>query len=208
MRDTRKEQYDRTGGPERKPLKNTAGKRTKSPRGSLVVNEEFFRNAPRDGEIEIRVKNPPEGFDYEAYQNRLDRTAVFQEKKKQEAPEREKRGSISSNQPKTTNSPGKKVLQGERPDPKSSRHEFLRGEEAREALYNIPPEKGESYSQKERVRSPQRPESEAYEEEEEEKYERTRGRGRTPQGSPPKSNFSSGKKKRVRLNLTFSANFD
>ena len=169
----------------------------------MVVNEQFFRNAPRDGEIEIFVKNPPEGFNYEEYQKRLERQEINtqqHDKKKQEAPEPDHPVSTTSNQPKNNPSPGKKVLYGEDLDPKSSRHEFLRGEDAREALYNVPPEKGEAYSQRDRIRSAQKPRIPEYEEEEE-KYGRARVRGRSPLESPQKSGYSSGKKRRVILSL-------
>ena len=165
-----------------------------------MVNEEFFRNAPRDGEIEIRVKNPPEGFDYEAYQKRAERSLPKHEKRRhegsdqeQQAPIREQQGPSSNQRKSSTTSSAKKILQGERPDPHESRQDFLRGEEAREALYNLPPENAETVSYRDRAASPYK--SRLEDGEEEEKTGQLRGRERNQQESPQKSAHSSGKKK-------------
>jgi len=39
--------------------------RNRSPGGRLKVNESFFENAPKDGEIQIKFKSPPKGYHYE-----------------------------------------------------------------------------------------------------------------------------------------------
>lgn len=44
--------------------RGTANK-NKSPYKRFQVNEEFFKNAPKDGEIEIRMKSPYRGSNYE-----------------------------------------------------------------------------------------------------------------------------------------------
>ena len=43
---------------------NKRSAKNSSPNGRLKVNEKFFEEAPRDGEIMIKVKSPPKKYSY------------------------------------------------------------------------------------------------------------------------------------------------
>lgn len=88
----------------------------------------------RDGEIEIRVRSPPKGFNYGAYQDSLEKSGERVRRERNESQEFEQTGSPAKVLKNEKNS-AKKLHQREQSDPRAMRHEALRGDEAREALY-------------------------------------------------------------------------